>query len=45
MIGRKLQVSYDPRRPEAWFIPDEYIEGCTVEQQLSPHLVNFEPIN
>jgi hypothetical protein len=45
MIGRKLRVRYDPRHAQSWFIPDELIEGCQVEQELSPHLVNFRPIN
>lgn len=43
MIGRKLQVRYDPQRAENWFISDELIEGCKVEQKLSPDLLNFKP--
>lgn len=45
LIGRKLAVHYDPRQAHRWFIPDEFIEGCRVEQTLSPDLVNYEPPN
>jgi len=45
MIGRKLQVRYDPRRPEVWFIPDKEIEGCKVEQKIGPHFIAFYPKN
>jgi hypothetical protein len=45
MIGRKLQVRYDPQRVDVWFIPNEYIEGCKVEQKLGPHFVDFSPRN
>ncbi len=46
MIGRKLLVRYDPDRPEAWFIPDEAIEGYKVEQKLSSHIVHdYSPID
>jgi hypothetical protein len=38
MIGRKLQVRYDPARPDVWFIPDALIGGCKIEQKLAPHL-------
>jgi hypothetical protein len=34
MVGRKLQIHYDPERPEVWFVHDERIEGCQVEQVL-----------
>jgi hypothetical protein len=43
MIGRKLQVRYNPLRPEVWFIADERIEGCKVEQKLGPHVVRLYP--
>jgi hypothetical protein len=43
MIGRKLPVRYDPLRPEVWFIANERIEGCKVEQKLGPHLVGLYP--
>jgi len=45
MIGRKLQVRYDPSRPEVWFIPDKVIEGCKVEQRMGPHVTGFYPKN
>ncbi len=45
MIGRKLQVRYDPRRPEVWFIPDKVIEGCKVEQKMGPHFIGLYPKN
>ena len=32
MIGRKLQIRYNPSAPETWFIPDEQIAGGKVEQ-------------
>lgn len=43
MIGKKLQLRYNPRRPTAWFIADERIEGCKVEQKLGPHIVGLYP--
>jgi hypothetical protein len=43
MIGRKLQLRYDPAHPEQWFIPDELIEGCKVEQKLGRVLTTFCP--
>lgn len=45
LIGRKLAVHYDPRNVQRWFIPDEFIEGCRVEQALSPDFVNYPPRN
>ncbi len=41
MIGRKLNVHYDPKRLEIWFMPDEFIEGCRIQQKLSPHISNY----
>jgi len=43
VIGRKLQVRYNPLRPEVWFIADELIEGCKVEQKLGPHFLGLYP--
>jgi hypothetical protein len=43
MVGHKLQVHYDPRHPRIWFIPDELIEGCEVEQKMGPHLMALYP--
>ena len=43
MIGRKLEIAYDARNPEAWFIPDELIEGCKVQQKLGPHFAVLYP--
>ena len=43
MVGRKLAVAYDPKRPEAWFVPDELIEGCKVQQKTGPHLMGWYP--
>jgi hypothetical protein len=40
MIGRKLLVRYDPKRPEVWFIPDKFIEGYGVEQNLGSHVIH-----
>ncbi|HKN17089.1 MAG TPA: DUF3592 domain-containing protein [Candidatus Sulfotelmatobacter sp.] len=43
MIGRKVQVRYDPKDAAVWFIPDELIEGCKVEQKISQNFVNYPP--
>lgn len=43
LIGRKLQVRYNPSEPEKWYIPDEQIEGCEVEQRIGPHVVALYP--
>jgi len=40
MIGRKLLVRYDSKRPEVWFIPDKVIEGYEVEQNLGSHIMH-----
>jgi hypothetical protein len=45
MIGRKLQVRYDPKDAAVWFIPDELIEGCKVEQKISRNLANYPPMD
>jgi hypothetical protein len=45
MVGRKVQVRYDPGNAAVWFIPDELIEGCKVEQKISRNLVNYPPID
>lgn len=44
MIDRKLQIRYNPAKPEEWFIADEYIEGCRVGQKLSPHFIDYPPL-
>lgn len=43
MIGRKVQLRYNPKDAAVWFIPDELIEGCKVEQKISQNLVNYPP--
>jgi hypothetical protein len=43
MIGRKLQIRYDPSHPEVWFVADDEIEGCKVEQKIGPHFVALYP--
>jgi hypothetical protein len=43
LAGRKLPVRYNPRHPETWYLPDELIEGCKVEQKMGPHLIGFYP--
>ncbi len=43
LIDSKLQVRYDPCRPSTWFIPDELIEGCRIEQKMGPHLIGLYP--
>ncbi len=39
MIGRNIELQYDPKRPSTWYIPGKTIEGCEVEQKMSPHLL------
>ena len=43
VVGRKLQIHYDPARPETWFIPDERIEECKVGQKIGPHFAPLYP--
>jgi hypothetical protein len=43
MVDRKLNVRYDPEQPANWFIPDDIIEGCKVEQKMSSHLIRYYP--
>lgn len=43
MVGRKVHVNYDPAHPESWFVADELIEGCRVEQKFGRDWVNFAP--
>jgi hypothetical protein len=43
MIGRKLQIRVDPQNAKAWFIADDLIEGCRIEQKLSPYAINLKP--
>lgn len=43
LLGRKLRIHYDPRRPTEWYIPDEVIEGCKVEQKIGVHVVDYSP--
>jgi hypothetical protein len=40
MIGRKLPLRYNPRQPDAWFIPEERIDGCKVEQRIGSHMIH-----
>jgi hypothetical protein len=40
MIGRKILVRHDPKRPQVWFIPDESIDGCKVGQKVGLHVVH-----
>ena len=43
MIGRTLDISYAPQRPERWFVLDEFIEGCRVEQKTESHMMPLYP--
>ena len=46
MIGRKLLLRYDPDHPSMWFIPDEFIDGCKVEQKIGSHVIHdYSPKN
>jgi hypothetical protein len=40
MIGRKLLLRYNPRQPDAWFIAEETIDGCKVEQRIGSHMIH-----
>jgi hypothetical protein len=40
MIGRKLLLRYNPRQPDAWFIPEERIDGYKVEQRIGSHMIH-----
>ena len=35
MVGRKIQIRYDPRLPRRWFIAEQIMEGCKVKQDLA----------
>ncbi len=43
LTGQKLQVRCDPSSPDVWFMPQEYIEGCKVEQKIGPHMIALYP--
>ena len=43
MIGRKVQVKYDPVHPEKWFVANKLVEGCRVQQKFSRDFINFPP--
>jgi hypothetical protein len=43
LVGRKLQIRFNPEQPEVWFLAEERIEGCKVEQELDPHLIDLSP--
>lgn len=40
MSGRKLLLRYQPDHPEVWFIPDEFIDGLKVQQNISSHVIH-----
>jgi len=40
MIGRKLLLRYNPRQPDAWFIPEERIDGCKVAQRIGSQMIH-----
>jgi hypothetical protein len=33
LIGSKVTVQYSPQHPEQWFVADELIEGCKIQQK------------
>lgn len=43
MIGRKVQVKYNPVHPEEWFVANELVERCRVQQKFSRDFINFPP--
>ena len=43
LIGRTLRLRYDPRSPSVWFIDEDIIEGCRVEQKIGVYVVGYAP--
>ena len=43
MIGRKVRVNYNPVHPEEWFVANERVEGCRVEQKFGRDFINYAP--
>ena len=43
LVGRKLRIHYHPQHPTEWYIPDELIQGCKVEQKIGVHIVDYSP--
>jgi hypothetical protein len=43
LVGCKLQIHYDASAPRSWFIAEEQIEGCKVEQPIGPHTIALYP--
>jgi len=41
MIGRKLQVHYNPRDPNECFVPVDLMEGCKVKQKTGVHFTRL----
>ncbi len=41
MIGRKVRVNYNPVHPEEWFVANERVEGCRVEQKIGRDFINY----
>ncbi len=42
MVGRKVNVQYDPHNPASFYIPGKTIEGCKIEQKIGS-LVRLYP--
>jgi hypothetical protein len=43
MPGQKIQVHYNPQNPTVYFVPDELIDGCKVEQKMGAHVTALYP--
>ena len=44
MIGRRLLLRYQPEHPEVRFIPEEFIDGLQVQQNIGSHVIhNYRP--
>lgn len=42
MVGRTVTIQYDPANPGIYYLPEEKIEGCRVEQNIGS-MVRFYP--
>jgi hypothetical protein len=40
MRGRNLLLRYQPDHPDVWFIPDEFIDGLKVQQNIGSHVIH-----
>ena len=43
LVGQKIPVRYDPRRPGDWYVPLETLGERVIEQKLRSSLINLSP--